>query len=355
MKYPLQYYHNDGRHVVFYKYEIDMFGNIYNKNTGRLLEYKKNGNYDLAGVYDSTGKQYSIFVARAVVSTFHGKPPTLAHSTEHIDCTNKNNDIVSELTWMDPSGQVKNTIRSEDMLTACIIVRDDLEMPVKEWVKYLKNEKNHLGREYTKNMIFKYAQKKKYGFSYKVYESFSDETWYKVANSENKMGHWEISDQNRIAYVTRYTRNVIDATRFGFIGKYPKIQINGKHRLLHTVAFESYYPEAYVMMKTSEMILHKFDDRLDFRPDVLYIGDAKKNGTDAHDNGCRDGGQTARMPCFSYIDNVFEKRHESQDAAAKYLKVNGYPRAASSAICNALKSDKILTRYDRTWTLACDY
>jgi hypothetical protein len=198
-------------------------------------------------------------------------------------------------------------------------------------------------------MIQRYAQKKQYGFSYKVYDDLPEETWYRIINSTNKCGYWEISDQNRIAYVSKFTRNVIDATRFGFDQKYPKITINGKNRGLHDVAFEAYYPEAYASKLSNEMILHKNDDKLDFRPHTLYIGDSSKNGKDAHDNGCHDGTKTARKPCISYINGVFERQHESQEAAVKYLKLNGCPNASSSEISNAVNSNKVLVRYKRTW------
>ena len=49
------------------------------------------------------------------------------------------------------------------------------------------------------------------------------------------------------------------------------------------------------------------------------------------------------------IDGVFEKRHDSQDAAEKYLRDNGKPKANRSAIREALKSKKELVRYGRTW------
>lgn len=354
-RYPLEYYYNDGQHVIFDKYEIDMFGGIYNKKTDKRLNYYKIGNYDMTGLCDSSGKQRSIFVARAMVSTFHGRPPTIKHSTEHIDCTNKNNNIISELTWIDPSGQNKNRIQPEKLLIAYIIVRDDVEMTAKEWIKHLNDEKNTMGREYTESMILYYAQNKRYGFSYKVYENLVNEIWYKVVGSENKKGHWEISNQNRIARVSKHVRNVIDNTRFWFNNKHPAIRINGQLRLLHEVAFETYYPKEYAAKKPDEMILHKFDDKLDFRPHMLYIGNASKNQKDSHDNGCRDGTKTARMSCCSYINGVFEKLHESQDAAAKHLKTIGYLNASSSAIgkaIKALKKDKIFTKYGRTWSLA---
>lgn len=348
-RYTLEYYYNDGRHSVFDKYEIDMFGGIYNKKTKIRLSYRNKGKYDETSVFDSTGKRYVILVSRAVVSTFHGKPPTKEHSTEHIDCTNKNNDIVCELTWIDPSGQAKNRVFSKNLLTAYIIVCDSIEMTAKEWVKYSKTKNSPNEKKYTYKMILQYAQKKKHGFSYKVYEDLPGEKWYKVVNSENKMGRWEISDQNRIAYVSKFSRNVIDATRFGFDDKYPRITINNKLRKIHDVAFEAYYPDLYTAKLPTEMILHKFDDKLDFRPHMLYIGNASMNGKDAHDNGCHDGKKSSRISCCSYINGVFEKRHDSLDSAASYLRSKGYPSATYRNIGKALRSRKVSNRYGRTW------
>jgi hypothetical protein len=329
-----------------------MFGNIYNKKTRRRLSYYKSGVYDMTNVSDYEGKGCGILIARAVVSTFHGKPPSLEHTAEHIDCMNKNNDIICELTWMNPSGQAKNRNQIEDLLTSYIIARDNIEMTNKEWVKYLEHEKNSHGREYTKGMIKDYAQRKSNGFSYKMYDNLPEETWYKIANSENKMGRWEISDKNRIARVTTHARNVIDATRFGFNGKYPTIIINGKHRYLHDVAFETFYPEEYAKKLPTEMILHRFDDKLDFRPHVLYIGDKSKNAKDAHDNGCYDDTKSIRVQCYSYVNEILEKLHESQKDAVDYLRSNGYLKASQSHISEALKSNKVLVRYGRTWKRA---
>jgi hypothetical protein len=348
-KYPLEYHYKDGRHVVFDKYEIDMFGNIYNKSMKQLLNYTKQGEYDMVGVYDYMKKQYKIHVTRGIVSTFHGKPPTSLHTTEHIECSNKDNNMVCELTWMEPSGQSKNRKIPTKYLSAYIIIRENLEMTIKEWVDYLNDRKDNV-QNFTISMITKYAQQKQHGFSYKVYENLPGETWYKVANSENSRGRWEISDQNRIAYVSKFARNVIDATRFGFDKNHPKICVNGKNRSLHTIAFETYYPEAYSAMKPGEMILHKLDDKLDFRPQSMYIGNASDNAKDARDNGCHDGTKTARMPCISYINGMFEKSHESQDAAVKYLRLNGHPNASDGHISTALSSNKTLMRYGRTWT-----
>lgn len=57
--------------------------------------------------------------------------------------------------------------------------------------------------------------------------------------------------------------------------------------------------------------------------------------------------KTARKPCASYIDGVFEKEYDSLTSAVKYLQQNGYPLARKSAVFLALHKGVI--RYDRTW------
>jgi hypothetical protein len=351
-RYPLHYYFDDGRHIIFEKYEIDMFGLIFNKKTDRLLRYKRDGDYNRVTVYYND-KPHTIFVARAVVSTFLGKPPTSFHSTEHIDNTNKINDIVCELTWIDLPGQGKNRKQPKTYLSAQIVVRDGLELTAKEWVKYLNETSSIVNCQYTVGMITNYAQSKSHGFSYKVYEDLPNERWYHIVNSDTTRGHWEISDKNRIARVSKFGRNVLDASRFGFDKKYPRIWINGKNRYLHDVAFEAYYPEVYDAKMSHEMILHKLDDKLDFRPHLLTIGDGSQNITDAYDNGHRDESKNARVPCMSFINGVFEKRFESQSDAEKYLKKMGFSKADGTAIGTALTilrdTNKLVTRYKRTW------
>lgn len=348
IRFPLQYYYNDGRHVIFDKYEIDMFGGIYNKETDSVLSVSKNGRgYNTMTVVDSSGMACGIQGGRAILSSIIGPPPILTHTAEHIDCHNKDNDIVCELTWIDKSGQAKNRVFPEENLSAFVIVRDNIEMTTKEWVKYLSEQQNPYGRKYTKSVIEHYAQRKQHGFSYKVYEDLLDETWYEIKNSQSNKGRWEISDKNRIAYITLHARNVLDMNRFGLTSGYPTININGKSLLVHRVAFEAYYPDVFRAMKPGEMILHKFDNKLNFQPHLLYIGNKSRNMKDSYDNGRR-----SRRSCISYVEGTFEKYHESQSDAADYVRTKGYSTARDEHIRRALvarDSGKVITRYGRTW------
>ena len=236
-----------------------------------------------------------------------------------------------------------------------IVVKDGLEKNIKDWVKYLKDETNHIGRKYTIPMIRKYAQTKQYGFSYKKYPDIPGEVWREINNSNNKMGRWEISNMNRVKYITSIAENVLSGERLCMKNGYPKININGKPLYCHILVFKTFFPDEYAMKKSDEMILHENDDPMDFRPHKLRIGTKSDNGIDAHNNGSFDGKKTMRVKCTSYINGIFEKEYESQDAAAKYLKSQGYMKASQGNISQALiasRDGKILVKYDRSWKLS---
>ena len=359
MERPLKYYFVNNWKVCvnFDKYTFDEQGDVRNKATGESLRPKKNEEgYRSVGVIDNSGKRYSIRVARALASTFLGPPPTKAHTAEHKD-TNRANDTLENIEWSTKEEQNKNRTMPDTFKTAFGIVRDGEEKTSKEWAEYLnsKGEKNPYGREYTSTMIRHYAQKKQYGFAYKKYPDIPGEVWKDVEESKNNRGMWKISNMLRVKYVTEFAENVLEKDRLGLLNGYPMIYFNGKHWLLHIVVFMTFFPDEWANKKPGEMVCHKEDNKIDFRPEMLYLGTGSMNAKDAHDNGKRDGTLSARQKCASYIDGVLEKEHESQLDAAEYLLSIGCDKACSSSISLALsgknKNGSLKIRYGRTWAL----
>ena len=149
----LKYYFRDGSLIEFKKYTIDKSGIVRNKKTEKLVRYSKDkSGYNTCNVVDNVGKRRNIRVARAIASTFIGKPPTTEHTADHID-RKRNNDTHDNIRWATEIEQKNNQIRPETRKSAFIIVKDGLEKTTKEWVGDLKSDKNHLGRNYTKSMI----------------------------------------------------------------------------------------------------------------------------------------------------------------------------------------------------------
>jgi hypothetical protein len=274
----------------------------------------------------------------------------MEHTADHVD-RNSNNDVLENLRWLCKKGQRNNQDRQNTYKSTIIVVKDGKEKTIKEWIEYLKDEKNSLGRDYTESMITGYAQKKKHGYAYKEYPDLLDENWKKIVGSDNKIGHWEISDMNRVRYITKYKTNIISGKRHRLSNGYPTISINGKQWPCHILSFMTFFPDEYNAKNPEDIILHENDNKLDFRPHKLRLGTRSENIEDAYANGCYDGKKSARKKCISYIDGVLEKEHESQGSAVRYLKTIGYSKAIVSAIYMVLNGTR-KTAYDRAWILS---
>lgn len=350
MEKTLEYYYDDGSHVKFDKYTIDAAGVVRNKKTGRILIASKIGEYSVHKVSNNDGKTRSIRLARAIASTFHGMPPTLSHTADHMD-RNPNNDILENVRWLCKKGQIDNQCRQETMKTAFVIVKDGIEKTAKEWFIHLRDEKNPFGRYYTKSNITSYAQKKQHGFAYKKYPDLEGEIWKEITGSKTITGSWQISDMCRVKYITKYAENVLSDERIGLMNGYPTIHINEKRIGCHIVVFATFFPDEYAARKSDEIILHEDGDKLDFRPHKLRLGTQSENIIDAYNNGCYDDTMSARGRCISYVNGIYEKEYESQYDAERYLKTIGYEKASQSKISMALSENR-KTAYGRTWKLS---
>jgi len=359
MEVPLKYYFENNHKVRmdFDKYTIDEQGVVRNKATGEALRPSTNkAGYRSVGVLDASGKQHGIRVARAIASTFIGPPPTQEHTAEHKD-TNRENDILENIEWATKKEQAITRTMPDTLKTAFLVVRYGDEKTKKEWADYLNSngEKNPYGREYNSTMIQHYAIRKQHGFAYKEYPDLPGEVWKDIEGSKNKQGMWRVSNLNRVKYVTNHAENVLEKDRLGLLNGYPTISFNGKIWSLHVVAFMTFFPDKWASKKPDEMVLHKEDDRMDFRPEMLRLGTQSENVKDAYDNGKYDGTLRARQKCESYIDGVLEKEHESQEAAAEYLRSIKYEKADQSSISQALsgtkKNGNPKIKYGRTWAL----
>jgi hypothetical protein len=347
---PLEYYFvKKGiiEHVIFNKYTIDEYGIVRNEK-GEVIIIYKNGKYNALAIRDDGGKIRSVNVGRAIASTFIGPPPTPKHTADHINNKLPDYDALTNIRWLCKSGQNKNRDNPGKLKAAFIIVKNGLEKTAKDWVEHLKGEKNSYGSKYTTEMITQYAQKKQHGFAYKEYPDLLGEVWKEIIGSTNVKGRWEISNMNRLKWITKYAENVLCRDRIGLNTGYPIITINKKKWLCHILSFMTFFPEEYAMKKQNEMVLHEDDDPMDFRPHKLRLGTRSENGSDAYKNGKHDGTKTARMSCSSYIKGVFEKEHESQEDAARYLKTKGYDKAIQSKISMVLSGNR-KTAYDRVW------
>ena len=308
-------------------------GKIINKTSGKTMSYCKSHRGDYRCNVSINGKQKKIAVARAILATLVGPPPTPEHTADHID-QNPENNAIENLRWATGSEQSMNQYKPKTQNNAFVIVKDGTERTAKEWAE-------ELGR--SNKTILKHAQKKTNGFSYKEYPDLPGELWKIVEGSDNSQGRWEVSNKKRAKYTTKHASIVYDT--FGLLNGYPSIRINGKQKLIHIPVFEAFNPG--VVIGPGEVVRHLDDDRLNFTPENLAIGTRSQNGKDAHDNGKYDGTKTARKPMASYIDGIKEREFSSIADAIEYLKEIGYPSASGGNISEFSNTPSV--RYDRTW------
>jgi len=340
---PLEYYYADGRHVKFEKYEIYIWGEVVHKQRQTSLSYKVNSaGYHIVSLYRDSLKPYQISVSRAVLSNFYGRPEK-SFTADHIDSTNKNYDALYELRWASNKQQGFNRCLPVDNKSSIVIVKGCVEKTAREWA-----ESECVSMECVRSR----ARNKTHGFSYKVYPDLPGEIWKIIEGSVTKAGYWEISNMNRCAYLYTHARNVIDRERMCLTSNgYPTIAVKSKNELVHVLSFRTWFPDLWSNKKSNDVVCHRFDNKLDFRPENLYLGTFSKKGKDAHDNGRFDGGKSKRRGCNSYVNGEFEKHHTSIHAAGEYLKNIGFTQKKYSSIGLALDSktgDKPVF-FGRTW------
>lgn len=147
-----KYLHNSLEIQTFNKYEISKEGVVRHKKTKKETSFYENGNgYLRLGLMSDYGKRHNVYLHVILMSTFGTPKIVTTHTVDHKDRDPKNNHI-SNLRWLDKSGQSKNQECPETLNTAFIIIKDDIKKTAKEWAVL---------EGVTERSILRYAQKNK--------------------------------------------------------------------------------------------------------------------------------------------------------------------------------------------------
>jgi hypothetical protein len=275
----LEVYTHKGDHKVFVNYGIDENSKIVHKQIGKILpKHSSASGYDKVTIRDENGVRNTISVARAMLSTFVGPPPTPKHTVDHISRV-RNDDRLENLRWLCLSGQALNQTKKL-LKKSFVIVHDGREMSAKDWAK---EENVSLVSIYNRTL-------KNVDWKYKIYEDNPGEIWKKIEGSESQIGFWKCSNFGRAAFhKSEHIRNVFSPGELNTVSGYPSIGISGKTEYFHIVIFKTFHPEKWKNRNSDDIILHENDDKMDCRVEKLHLGSRKYNGKDAHDNGKYDG------------------------------------------------------------------
>jgi len=327
---------------IYNKYEINKACIIRHKRLKRPMTCHLVDGYYKVTVCDDTGKRKPLSVARAMLSTFIGPPPSPLHTADHKESEHKTDNRLGNLRWADETEQKLNQIRPETQNSAFIIVHGGEELTSKEWA-----ERTGV----SDSAIRKRAQNvRNTEWLYKIYDDLPGEEWKFVKDSKNSQGWWMVSTFGRVAYhKDANIRKVSSPEELSMWNGYPRIKINGTPRTVHSVVFQTFRPEEYKAMKSDEMILHENDDRMDCRIDKLRIGTRSQNGRDAHDNGKYDGTKSVRRPCEAR-QGEWSKPFDSLADAVKWLQdTTEYDQANTGPISNCLDGRQ-KTAYGFAWS-----
>jgi len=340
----LVYYEDETlKKQIYTKYEINKACIIRNKRIKRPTSYYLDkGGYYTVTVYDVAGKSKNLSVARAMLSTFVGPPPSPHHTADHIESEHTTDNRLGNLRWADETEQKLNQNRPETYNSAFIIVHDGEGLTVNEWAERLGISDSAI-RKRARNV-------RNTEWSYKTYDDLPGENWKDVEDSKNFQGWWKVSTFGRVAYhKDANIRKVSSPEELYLNNGYPSIGINGTNRMVHLVVFQTFRKKEYEAMKEGEMILHEDDDRMDCRIDKLRVGTASQNGRDAHDNGKYDGTKTARRPCVARKGNESHPFDSLMDAVKWIRATTEYENASPGNISDCLNGTR-KTAFWYTWS-----
>ena len=305
---------------IRHKYKQNILTQIYN-NDG----YKR-------VVARVDGKNQTVLLGRAMLSTFLGPPDNPTFTADHIN-RKRDDDRLDNLRWASKQEQISNRNTQQTNNGGRIVVYDGVERTVKEWADIL---------DLCVSTI-KWRVGNKPEWSYKKYDNISGEIWVTIGNNT------EVSNLGRVGQNKTTERRVYETHEICIKNGYPVLTINNKNENLHILVFKAFYPDEYETKQDGHMICHKNDNKLDCSIDNLYIGSASDNTRDAHNNGKFDGTARERSSCCG-TDILTGEKHQfdSLPDAVIWLKNNGYPKAAKSSISRCL-NNKLNKTYGHTW------
>ena len=291
----------------FSNYEINDQCVIRNKTT--LREQTKHivyGYYVVQMVHDETAKRRGRGVARLMLLSFVGPPPTIKHTADHID-RNPLNDSLENLRWATKTEQRNNQTRGCGKKNSEIgVVRID---PITlEEIKFTSLGEAYKITGINKGNISNCAKGRQRiagGFMWKYEEESDDlleEVWIKIKKRDGTYYEEDpkvdvsqfgrLRDRRCGGILKKRTSDYITDSVHRENKRYPSISIGGENnRFLHEIFATTLLgppPEK------SMVVNHKNGDIFDTTLENLEWVSRSENATHGHDTGKYEGKKTER-------------------------------------------------------------
>lgn len=268
---PVIYYTSDEKRI-YDCYEIhEKSGEIRNNTTKQCISPNVSKRIVRVTLFrDRKGEKVS--VARAILSTFVGKPPTKYHSADHIN-TNSEDNRIENLRWATKSEQSYNQTRTGDRDYKRIPIIVTIDNVKKEYqsiseasrdlevsdgtIHNILNETFESSRKF-KNITIKYKE---------ITQNLKDEIWLELEEKPN-------------VYISQYGRVKLVRSRITIIrssediarerdDSYPNINMVGKKYYLHRLVAKYFLPLADCVYNTDLVIDHLDCDKNNSRASNL--------------------------------------------------------------------------------------
>ena len=255
---PVIYYTTDEKRI-YDCYEIhDKTGEIRNNKTNQYISSSDGKNTVRVTLFRNR-KGEKVSVARAILSTFVGKPPTIYHTADHMN-TNHQDNRLENLRWATKSEQSYNQTRNgeRDYKRIPIIVSiDNIEKEYQSiseasrdlgisggTVHNILNETFDSSRKF-KNITIKYKE---------ITQDLQDEIWLELEEKPNVY----ISQYGRV----KFTRSRVTIIRSSAEiarergNNYPSIALFNKKYYIHRLVAKYFLPIADCVYNTDLVIDH---------------------------------------------------------------------------------------------------
>lgn len=291
----------------FPDYLASSLGRIYSMRTGKVLSgYVRADGYCQVNIPNGD-KNKCVLAHTLICNAFHGNPPDVTHTVDHID-RNKVNNIPSNLRWASKSEQTNNRVFSSNkprriaqIENAKIIDFHDEQAVMEIFdVDILRIPNNGI-------------QYNGYLWMYEKFIKFNikGEKWMPL-NINNKL--IKVSNMGRIE--TNDDKDQKRRKRFGgnHASGYKSVDISGKKYLVHTlvvIAFRGNY--------SPDLVVNHIDrDKTNNRLDNLEVVTKSENTIHAINSGTKSTKQVTQISPNGEIIATFSSIQKASDATGIY-------------------------------------
>lgn len=298
-------------------YEASSFGNIRNKNTGRILKASSKGGYYSVGLSNIKTKSFRVhqLVAKAFIPNPENKP-----QINHKD-KNKLNNNINNLEWMSnkensihrSAGVKQTTNQNLEIYRINPNTNEILEkyISIEDAAKYILDNNNNLKFNNIRSgisMVINNKQQTAYEFKWKLVEqhNLENEEWREVIIDKKKMEGYFVSSLGRFKNKKRIIMKDYKPHHSGYI----YVRVNKQKYALHRLIAQTFIPN----LEEKPFVNHIDGNKINNSVSNLEWCSCSENNLHNHKIGLNKG-HTRQIAQYDLEMNEIKKFNKILDAS----------------------------------------